>query len=83
MDGGSKLDYQQFWFEHKLERFADLQISHVYLDYVDYIVNSSAGLHYCFTHHIHLSFKYDYDETKHSLGSIKDSNYVLGVGTNF
>jgi hypothetical protein len=84
MDGwGSKLDYQQFWFERKLETFADLQISHVYLDYLDYIVNSSAGLRYYFTHYIHLSFKYNYDETKHSFGSIKDSSYVLGAGVNF
>lgn len=84
MDGwGSKLDYQQFWFERKLETFADLQISHVYIDYLDYIVNSSAGLRYYLTHYIHLSFKYNYDETKHSFGSIKDSSYVLGAGVNF
>ncbi len=84
MDGwGSKLDYQQFWFERKLETFADLQISHVYLDYLDYIINSNAGLRYYLTHHIHLSFKYDYNETKHAFGSIKDSSYVLGAGVNF
>jgi ribosome recycling factor len=80
---GTKLDYTQFWFDKKLETFADIQISHLYLSNLNYIANTSAGLRFYFTHHIHLSFKYDYNETQFSFGSIKDSSYVLGAGANF
>lgn len=80
---GTKLDYTQFWFDKKLETFADIQISHLYLADVDYIVNTSAGLRFYFPHHIHLSLKYDYNETQYSFGSIQDSSYVLGAGANF
>lgn len=80
---GTKLDYTQFWFDKKLEAFADIQISHIYLSELDYIADASAGLRFYLPHHIHLSLKYDYNETKYSTGSIKDSSYVLGAGANF
>jgi len=80
---GTKLDYTQFWFDKKLETFADIQISHFYLSNLDYIANTSAGLRFYLTHYIHLSFKYDYNETKYSFGSVKDSSYVLGAGMHF
>lgn len=77
------LDYQQFWFNEKLETFADISIAFPTLDAIDYIANTSSGLRYYFEHNIHLSFKYDYNETRVISGIVRDSGYVLGAGVNF
>ncbi len=74
------LDYNQYWFDKKLQLFSDIQISHIYHIGVDYIANTSSGLRYYLTDHIHLSFKYDYNKTKYTFGKVKDSSYVLGAG---
>jgi hypothetical protein len=78
----ANLDYQQFWFDDKLETFADLEVSHMDLHGLDYIFNSNLGLRLYITHHLHISFKYDYNKTRYSFGSIKDSSYILGAGVN-
>jgi len=78
----ANLDYQQFWFDDKLETFSDIEISHMNLYGLDYILNSNLGLRLYITHHLHISFKYDYNKTQYSFGSIKDSSYVLGAGIN-
>lgn len=77
------LDYQQFWLNEKLETFADARIAFPDIDIIDYISNTSSGLRYYLNHSIHLSLKYDYNETRYSLGTLKDSSYVLGAGVNF
>lgn len=77
------LDYQQFWLAEKLETFTDTRIAFPDIDLIDYIANTSSGLRYHVNHSIHLSLKYDYNETRYSLGTIKDSSYVLGAGVNF
>lgn len=76
----TKLDYDQFWFDRKLQLFADVQISHIYHVNLDYIANTGSGLRFYLTDHVHFSFKYDYNETKYSFGGVKDSSYVLGAG---
>lgn len=77
------LDYKQFWLGEKLETFSDFRIAIPTIEAIDYIANSSSGLRYYFGHNIHISIKYDHNETRYSLGSIKDSSYVLGAGVNF
>lgn len=77
------LDYQQFWLAEKLETFTDARIAVPDIDLIDYIANTSSGLRYHLNHSIHLSLKYDYNETRFSLGTLKDSSYVLGAGVNF
>lgn len=77
------IDYEQFWFDEKLETFSDSRIAFPTVSVVDYIINTSSGLRYYLGHNIHLSLKYDYKETRYVLGSIKDSSYVLGAGVNF
>lgn len=77
------LDYQQFWFDDKLETFSDASMSFPTISAIDYIANSSSGMRYYLRHNIHLSFKYDYNETRFILGTIRDSSYVLGAGVNF
>lgn len=77
------LDYQQFWLAEKLETFTDARIAFPDIDPIDYIANTSSGLRYYVNHSIHLSLKYDYNETRYSLGTLKDSSYVLGAGINF
>jgi Protein of unknown function, DUF481 len=77
------LDYQQFWLAEKLETFTDARIAFPDIDPIDYIANTSSGLRYHLNHSIHLSLKYDYNETRYSLGTLKDSSYVLGAGVNF
>jgi hypothetical protein len=77
------LDYQQFWLAEKLETFTDARIAVPEIDLIDYIANTSSGLRYHVNHSIHLSLKYDYNETRFSLGTLKDSSYVLGAGVNF
>lgn len=77
------LDYQQFWLAEKLETFTDARIAVPDIDLIDYIANTSSGLRYHLNHSIHLSLKYDYNETRYSLGTLKDSSYVLGAGVNF
>lgn len=78
----ANLDYQQFWFDDKLETFSDIELSHMNIHNLDYILNSNLGLRLYITHHLHVSFKYDYNKTRYSFGSIKDSSYVLGAGVN-
>lgn len=77
------VDYEQFWFDDKLETFSDTRVAFPTVSAIDYIANTSSGLRYYFRHNIHLSFKYDYKETHYLLGTIKDSGYVLGAGVNF
>lgn len=80
---GATLDYEQYWFNNKLETFADLHIAYPIIDTIDYIANTSSGLRYYFEHNIHVSLKYDYNETRFILGTVRDSSYVLGAGVNF
>lgn len=77
------LDYEQFWFGDKLEAFSDSRIAFPTIQVIDFIANTSSGLRYYLSHNIHLSLKYDYNETRYQLGTIKDSSYVLGAGVNF
>lgn len=77
------LDYEQFWLDEKLETFSDFHISAPTIEAVDYIANTSSGLRYYFKHNIHISLKYDYNETRFIFGTTKDSSYVLGAGVNF
>lgn len=76
----TKLDYNQYWLNRKLQLFSDVQVSHIYHVNIDYIANTSSGLRYHLTDHIHFSFKYEYNKTKYALGDVKDSSYVLGAG---
>ncbi|HTF98337.1 MAG TPA: DUF481 domain-containing protein [Cellvibrio sp.] len=77
------LNYKQLWLNEKLETFSDIHISDPIIDQINYITNTSSGLRYYFQHNIHISFKYDYNETRFKFGLIKDSSYVLGVGVSF
>lgn len=77
------LDYEQFWFDEKLETFSDSRIAFPTIQAIDFIANTSSGLRYYLSHNIHLSLKYDYKETRYQLGTIKDSSYVVGAGVNF
>ncbi len=80
---GVTLDYEQYWFNEKLQTFSDIQIAYPTVDAIDYIANTSSGLRYYFEHNIHISFKYDYNETQFILGTVRDSSYILGAGANF
>ena len=77
------LDYKQFWLDEKFETFFDIHASMPTIDAIDYIANSSSGLRYYLKHNVHVSLKYDYNETRFILGTVKDSSYVLGAGVNF
>ncbi len=77
------LDYEQYWFNEKLQTFADIRIAFPTIDAIDHIANTSSGLRYYFEHNIHVSFKYDYNETRFIPGTVRDSSYVLGAGVNF
>lgn len=77
------INYKHFWFNEKLETFADLQIAYPNIDLIDHIANTSLGARYRLTRHIHFSLKYDYNETQTNLGSSNDSSYTLGAGLSF
>lgn len=77
------LDYKQLWLNNNLETFADWRIAYPEVNTVDYISNTSSGLRYYLTHHLHLSLKYDYNETRYPFGTVRDSSYVLGAGVTF
>lgn len=79
----SALNYKQFWLDEKLETFSDVHISVPTIDGIDYIANTTSGVRYYFKYNIHVSLKYDYNETRLIVGTFKDSSYVLGAGANF
>lgn len=79
----SALNYKQFWLDEKLETFSDVHISVPTIDGIDYIANTTSGVRYYFKYNIHVSLKYDYNETRLIVGTFKDSSYVLGMGANF
>lgn len=77
------LDYQQFWLDGHLETFTEIEIAHPDISPIDYIANTSSGLRYYFEHNIHISLKYDFNESKLYKGKSRDSSYVLGAGVSF
>jgi hypothetical protein len=77
------LDYQQFWFDGRLETYTDIEIAYPDISVIDYIANTSSGLRYHFQHNIHISLKYDFNESKLYKGKSRDSSYVLGAGVSF
>lgn len=77
------LDYMQFWFNDKLETFADAQWIYPDIDSVDPIFDMDIGLRYLLTSRIFLTLRYDYNETQSEQEKVVDSGYVLGGGVNF
>ncbi len=77
------LDYQQFWFNEHLETFVDVEMAIPNIDWVDYLANTSSGIRYYLSHNIHLSLKYDFNETHMDAGTTQDSSYTLGAGVSF
>jgi len=77
------LNYNQHWFDGKLETYSDLQIAYPNISGIDYIENTTIGLRYLLTQHVYLSLKYDLNETKISTATLKDSSYTLGAGVKF
>lgn len=77
------LDYQQFWFDGRLETFTDIEVAYPNISVIDYIANTSSGLRYHFQHNIHVSLKYDFNESKLNNSKSRDSSYVLGAGVSF
>jgi len=77
------IDYSQFWFNEKLEAYANFRILYPSWSAVDYISNSTIGLRYLLTRRIYVSAKYDIDETKTIVGPENDHSYTIGAGINF
>lgn len=77
------LDYMQFWFNDKLETFADAQLIYPDIDSVEPILDMDIGLRYLLTSKIFLTFRYDYNETQSTQEKVIDSGYTLGAGVNF
>lgn len=77
------LDYMQFWFNDKLETFADAQLIYPDIDSVEPILDMDIGLRYLLTSKIFLTFRYDYNETQSTEEKVIDSGYTLGAGVNF
>ncbi|HSC67724.1 MAG TPA: DUF481 domain-containing protein [Cellvibrio sp.] len=75
------IDYQQFFLNERLESYIDYRITYPDWSGIDYIVNSTLGLRYSFTHYVYLSVKYDINKTRYLLGTLQDreTNFVLGV----
>lgn len=76
-------DYLKFWFNDKLETFADAQLIYPYTDSVDPIVDMDLGLRYLLTSKIFVTLRYDYNETRSGHEKVIDSRYALGAGVNF
>jgi len=77
------LDYKQIWLGGKVETFSDAQIAFPDLQWIDRITNINVGLRYLLTERVHLSVKYEFDETKSIVGSYKETSTILGAGVNF
>jgi hypothetical protein len=77
------VDYKQFWFNEKLETYADFHVMYPNWNKIDYISNSTIGLRYLLTHRVFVSAKYDFNETKTILGTDNDHSYTIGAGVNF
>ena len=77
------VDYKQVWLNGKVETFSDLQIAFPDLKGLDRITNINVGLRYLLTERIHLSVKYEFDETKSLLGAEKETSTIVGAGVNF
>lgn len=77
------LDYMQFWFNDKLETFADAQLIYPDIGSVDPIFDMDIGLRYLLTSKIFLTLRYDYNETQTAQEKVIDSGYTLGAGVNF
>lgn len=75
------IDYRQFLLSDRLESYIDYRITYPDWSGIDYIVNSTLGLRYSFTHYLYLSIKYDINKTRYSLGTLqeRETNLVLGV----
>lgn len=75
------LDYRQFLLSERLESYIDYRITYPDWSGIDYIVNSTLGLRYSFTHYVYLSVKYDLNKTRYVLGTLqeRETNLVLGV----
>ena len=79
----ASLDYKQMWLGGKVETFSDAQVAFPDLQGLDRITNINVGLRYLLTQRIHLSLKYEFDETKSLLGSDQETSTILGAGVNF
>lgn len=77
------LDYMKFWFNDKLETFADVQMVFPDVEAVDPIIDLDVGLRILLTRKIFLSLRYDYNETTAAQERVVDSGYVVGAGINF
>lgn len=75
------LDYRQFLLSERLESYIDYRITYPDWSGIDYIINSTFGLRYSFTHYLYLSVKYDINKTRYVLGTLqeRETNLVLGV----
>lgn len=77
------LDYMQFWFNDKVETFADAQLIYPDVGSVDPILDMDIGLRYLLTSKIFITLRYDYNETQSQQEKVIDSGYTLGAGVNF
>jgi hypothetical protein len=77
------LDFRHYWLDSKLETYASLNMALPDWFLIESIASYEAGLRYRLTRHLYLSFKYDLNETRYSVGTIENSNYILGAGINF
>jgi hypothetical protein len=77
------VDFKKYWFDEKLETFADLQVAFPDFAGLDRLTDINIGLRYLLTKRIYLSLKYDLNETRSALGSSKETSTILGAGVNF
>lgn len=77
----ASIDYRQFLLRDRLESYIDYRITYPDWSGIDYIVNSTLGLRYSFTHYLYFSVKYDVNKTRYSLGILqeRETNLVLGL----
>ena len=77
------VDFKKFWFDEKLETFADLQVAFPDFKGLDRLTDLNIGLRYLLTKRVYLSLKYDLNESRSALGSSKETGTILGAGVNF
>lgn len=77
------IDYRQFFLSDRLESYIDYRITYPDWNGIDYIVNSTLGLRYSFTHYLYFSVKYDINKTRYALGTLQDRETNLVLGAKF
>ena len=77
------IDYRQFFLNERLESYVDYRTTYPDWSGIDYIINTTLGLRYSFTHYLYFSVKYDIDKTRYALGTLQDRETNLVLGAKF